>query len=65
MWTNDTPTRRGFYLCAWAKGEEWVYGIGKWTGEKWECTMSADPEYHQSIASPTEFWQMIDEISKR
>jgi hypothetical protein len=64
MWTEDNPTWKGMYLCAWRKGEGWIYSVGEWTGKEWNTPISADPHMNQRISSPTEQWEMLDELAK-
>ena len=60
-WASGTPAEEGWHLCAWEKGEEYVYALGRWTGTDWECSMGI-PAHHQKIVSPAEEMKRLDQM---
>ena len=62
MWETETPTKEGWYLCAWKMGDGYVYAVGKWTEGEWFTSMAAEPHTYQEIQSPAEQDKMLDEL---
>lgn len=61
MWEKGTPSKVGWYLCAWKKGEGYIYNVGKWTGSEWITTWG-EPHNFQEITSPTQQDEMLEEL---
>jgi hypothetical protein len=61
FWLNDTPRVPGAYLCAWAKGDGYVYAVGWWDGG-WTTKLAADPEYYQEIKGPQDAWDDLENL---
>lgn len=64
MWEVGTPSKVGWYLCAWKMGDGYVYAVGKWTGGEWFTSMSAEPDTYQAIIGPDQQDKMLDELHK-
>jgi hypothetical protein len=64
MWQEGIPRNVAWYVCAWPKGDEYVYSVGRWNGTSWETPMTAAPVLYQEIQSPRQQWDMIDELHK-
>jgi hypothetical protein len=64
MWTEDNPPYDGWFLCAWKRGEGWIYAVGYWDKKKWHTKIGADPHMNQDIISPDAQFAMMDELAK-
>jgi hypothetical protein len=63
MWETGTPSKVGWYLCAWRLADGYVYSVGKWDGSEWFSRMG-EPHTFQEIKSPDEQDKMLDELHK-
>lgn len=54
-WREGTPSKTGWYLCAWTMGDRAVYDVGEWNGSEWFTHMTAEPNLFHKITPPHEF----------
>ena len=62
MWENTPPRAVGWYLCAWAMGDGYVYEVAKWDGNEFYSSMTTQPDLFQEIESPEKQWKKIDQM---
>jgi len=62
IWEYTPPRAVGWYLCAWAMGDGYVYEVAKWDGSSWFKSMAQEPTAWQEISSPANQEQMLNEL---
>ena len=65
MWETGNPTREELYLCAFPKGDGYVYSLQLWKDGSWWYGMTATPYAWASIDSPKIQEDMLDELHEQ
>ena len=64
IWQTGNPTAEGMYLCAFPKGDGYVYSLQLWKDKAWWYGMTATPYAWAEIDSPQKQEDMLDELYK-